>query len=79
MALTQDQILQAKTFHIDGAMHPKGYCYEFRRNGRTTTWKTRPNEYRIPYKYGMYEYGYITHSLPAHVPGECPLRSIKEG
>lgn len=31
-----------------------------RRNGATKTWKTRPGEFRIPVKYGMYEYFYIT-------------------
>jgi hypothetical protein len=31
-----------------------------RRNGSTKTWKTRPGEFRIPVKYGMYEYFYIT-------------------
>jgi hypothetical protein len=30
-----------------------------RRNGKTKVWKTRPGEFRIPYKYGMYEFGYI--------------------
>lgn len=28
-------------------------------NGATKTWKTRPRDCRIPYKYGMYEFGYI--------------------
>ena len=32
-----------------------------RRNGQTKTWKTRPNEFSIPVKYGLYEFGYITH------------------
>jgi hypothetical protein len=32
-----------------------------RRNGKTKLWKTRPNEFKIPVKYGMYEYSYITH------------------
>ncbi len=31
-----------------------------RRNGKTQTWKTRPNEFRIPVKYGLYEYYNIT-------------------
>jgi len=30
-----------------------------RRNGATKYWKTRPNEFKIPVKYGLYEYGYI--------------------
>lgn len=31
-----------------------------RRNGKTQTWKTRPAEFKIPVKYGLYEYFYIT-------------------
>lgn len=31
-----------------------------RRNGATKTWKTRPGEFRIPIKIGMYDYSYIT-------------------
>lgn len=26
-----------------------------RRSGRLKTWKTRPNDYRLPVKYGLYE------------------------
>lgn len=29
-------------------------------NGRPQTWKTRPNDVRIPVKYGLYETGYFT-------------------
>ena len=32
----------------------------WRRNGATKTWKTRPGEFRIPVKFGLYAYGYIT-------------------
>lgn len=31
-------------------------------NGATKTWKTRPTEFKIPVKYGLYSYGYITDS-----------------
>jgi hypothetical protein len=31
-----------------------------RRNGKTQVWKTRPNEFRIPVKYGLYDYYNIT-------------------
>lgn len=34
----------------------------WRRNGATKTWKTRPGEFRIPVKFGLYGYGYITHT-----------------
>jgi hypothetical protein len=30
-----------------------------RRNGKTQTWKTRPNDFKIPVKYGLYQYFYI--------------------
>lgn len=38
----------------------------WRRNGQTHTWKTRPNDFRIPVKFGLYDYGYITH-MNAHM------------
>ncbi len=28
-------------------------------NGKCKTWKTRPSEFRLPCKYGMYEYFYV--------------------
>lgn len=31
-----------------------------RRNGKTQTWKTRPADFKIPIKYGLYECAYIT-------------------
>lgn len=39
-----------------------GSPYGVRVNGKVQTWKTRPNEVRVPIKRGMYEYGYITES-----------------
>lgn len=30
-------------------------------NGKVQTWKTRPDECRIPVKHGLYQYGVITH------------------
>jgi len=35
--------------------------FSCRRNGKTKTWKTRPDEFKIPVKRGLYIYGYITH------------------
>ncbi len=35
---------------------------ECRRNGKTKRWKSRPDQFRIPVKYGMYEYFYIDNS-----------------
>ena len=33
----------------------------WRVNGQVKTWKTRPNEVRIPIKYGLYSCDYLTH------------------
>jgi len=31
----------------------------WRVTGKVKTWKTRPNEFQIPVKHGLYDYGYI--------------------
>ena len=33
----------------------------WRANGKCKTWKTRPDEFKLPIKHGLYDYGYITH------------------
>lgn len=37
-----------------------GRLVEVKVNGKPQTWKRNPNKVRVPYKYGLYEYGYIT-------------------
>lgn len=39
-----------------------GTALRARRSGATKTWKTRPNEFKIPVKYGLYESFYIDHN-----------------
>lgn len=39
-----------------------GNLWAVRRNGRTQTWKTRPDEFRIPIKYGFRGTGAIDHN-----------------
>lgn len=36
-----------------------GNLWMVKRNGRTQTWKTRPNEFRIPIKIGFRDYGAV--------------------
>ena len=33
----------------------------WRANGKCQTWKTRPDEFKLPIKHGLYDYDYLTH------------------
>ena len=48
-------------------------CNKWRRNGATKTWKTRPNEFRVPIKHGLYDFAYLTHENADKFfhPDEC--------
>jgi hypothetical protein len=68
MSITFEQAIASSRFHIGecsvsygvtGKARPKVTMSEWRRNGATKTWKTRPGAFRIPVKHGMYQYGYI--------------------
>lgn len=37
----------------------RGETRKVRINGMPKTWKRKPGDVRIPYKYGLYEYGYL--------------------
>jgi len=45
----------------------------WRRNGKTKTWKTRPSQFSIPIKHGLYNHGYIdqTNAQLFHAEGDC--------
>jgi len=51
-----------------------------RPNGRCQTWKTRPNDFRLPVKHGMYEYGEITQDNADcfHLASDCPAEAELE-
>jgi hypothetical protein len=75
------QALRVSEFHTmcHRSVGPRGGIKEssviWRRNGQTKLWKTRPTEFRIPVKFGMYSFDYITQSEVAkfHSPDTCPL------
>lgn len=50
----------AQNFEHKTAKNADGSRLRARRNGATKIWKTRPGEFRIPIKHGLYDYGYIT-------------------
>lgn len=49
-------------------------CVRWRVNGAVKTWKTRPNEFRIPVKHGMYDFDYVDQDNIGmfHIYGTCP-------
>lgn len=64
--LTSTEIANARDFHYGECkkvVGPRGGVKVTRecarRNGSTKYWKTRPNEFSIPVKVGMYGYGHI--------------------
>ncbi|HYK70397.1 MAG TPA: hypothetical protein VEV45_20805 [Streptosporangiaceae bacterium] len=75
--ITKQDALTADTFHENH--EPAGKIFEWRRNGRTQTWVTRPDEFRVPVKYGLRSYGDITevtaHSY--HRADQCPTRHVR--
>ena len=80
--ISKQQAIDCDMFHANGCTRhigPRGGVKEsieqWRRNGVTKTWKTRPTEFRIPVKFGMYGYGYIEDSTAhqAHTAEDCPL------
>ena len=54
----ENQETAREFFHVS-VKDSKGNPVKCRRNGKTKTWKTRPLEFKIPVKYGMYDYFYI--------------------
>jgi len=60
-------------FAMNNEKNSDGTCVRWRVNGKVKTWKTRPNEFKIPVKHGMYDYGYITEKNinMFHLNGTC--------
>ena len=84
MAVTKAQVLDTTIhiFHIGNCTRtvgPRGgvkaTIVECRRNGQVKTWKTRPDDFSLPVKRGLYDHGYITHFDNArfHTSTDCPI------
>jgi hypothetical protein len=58
--LTKDEALTASIFYHMSMKNADGTALQARRNGKTQTWKTRPAEFRVPVKHGLYDYDQIT-------------------
>jgi saccharopine dehydrogenase-like NADP-dependent oxidoreductase len=69
---TYEQAMTAREFHYAPAC-TKTRVERWRRNGETKVWKTREGEFRVPVKFGLRSYSYITHLNAGefHVASEC--------
>ena len=77
MTVTLEQAKTENEFHVECVT--RRYTRRFRRNGRTKLWKTRPDAFRIPVKYGWWDYGYITNEMKdAYVASLCPACNVSE-
>lgn len=75
--ITFQDAMTADRFHENH--EPAGKIFEWRRNGATQTWKTRPGEFRIPVKYGLRSYGQIRQydASRFHRADQCPTRHVR--
>jgi len=73
MTITKAEALTANMFHENNAHNSDGSCVRWRRNGRTKVWKTKPNRFEIPVKYGMRGYWHITNlnASEFHLAEDC--------
>lgn len=70
--ITKQQAMTAPVFHENH--EPGSKVYHWRRNGQTKTWVTRPGEFRVPIKYGLRSYDYLTDTNADrfHTESDCP-------
>ena len=62
---------EKKNLNTGSHVYIKGNCGCFLRvtiNGTPKTWKRQLGKVKVPYKYGLYEYGYILESTEVRVP-----------
>lgn len=57
---TKIEIQTAKSFAHKTLKNADGSAMRCRASGKCQTWKTRPNEFKLPVKYGLYNSFYIT-------------------
>lgn len=67
MTVTKEQAFKGREFHVGTCVKtigPRGgesfQCENWRANGQLKTWKTRPDEFSLPIKYGLYGHSYLT-------------------
>lgn len=80
--ISREQALTARKFHYGECKcttGPRGgktvKVETWRRNGATKTWKTRPEDFVVPIKYGLKSCSLLTHrdAEEFHTAEDCPL------
>lgn len=51
----------SEIFHHVSLKNADGSPLRVRKTGMCKVWVTRPDEFRMPFKHGLYDHGYITH------------------
>lgn len=59
-AITRETVVEANEFWHRLMRNADGTPVRCRRTGKTQLWKTRPNDYKVPVKYGLKESFYLT-------------------
>lgn len=59
-----EDLLTHREFYVLRDRNASGDPARWRANGVVQTWKTRPDDIRLPVKHGLYAYDYIEH-LPS--------------
>jgi hypothetical protein len=72
--ITKEDAIKGGIFHHTPACNPGRLPERWRSNGKCQTWKTRPDEFRLPVKHGLRDYGYITEreAHEFHRAEDCP-------
>ena len=80
MTVTKAQAVAASEQWGRVVFHYAPACTEkrverWRTNGAVKLWKTRPSEFRLPVKFGLRGYSYITdlNADDFHLASECPF------
>ena len=58
--LTKDQAISARHFAHVSLKDSRGDPVQCRANGACKVWKTRPNDFKLPVKHGLFNCFYIT-------------------
>lgn len=84
--ITKEQAVEAgayrasRTFYHATLRNSDGSAVRCRASGRCKVWKTRPDDFRLPVKYGLRDYFYIT-PRNAHewLVNDPTTRALKNG